>query len=150
MRRLSRAYLGLVLAFLYLPILVMVFGTGIPVKMANAGLHTIFPVLINALAGMREINPLLVKAVRSFGAKGPKLLWSIHVPSIGIVTLAGMELALSGAFLGCILAELFVGQGGLGYLVNFYYSSGRIAEMIVVIAAGAYWFVERVFFPTGA
>lgn len=117
----------------FLPLLLMIFGVGLASKVANAALHAVFPVLLNTVVGMREVNPVLVKLARSMNASTGQMFRKIYFPSMVLPVFAGMRIGLGFGFLGALLAELFEAKAGLGYLVADYYNSGRIAEMLAVI-----------------
>jgi NitT/TauT family transport system permease protein len=113
----------------------MIFGTGAPPKIANAAIHAFFPVVLNSLVGMGEINPLHVKTARSMLASPLHVITKIYLPSIVLPVLAGIRLGLGLAFLGALLAELFESTAGVGHFTTQLYNEGRIAEMFVVIVA---------------
>jgi ABC-type nitrate/sulfonate/bicarbonate transport system permease component len=120
---------------IFLPVLLMILGTGAPPKIANAAMHAFFPVVLNSLVGMREINPLYVKTARSMLASSLHVVTKIYLPSMVLPVLAGIRLGLGLAFLGALLAELFESTAGVGHFATQLYNEGRIADMLVVIIA---------------
>jgi NitT/TauT family transport system permease protein len=120
---------------IFLPVLLMIFGTGAPPKIANAAMHAFFPVVLNSLVGMGGINPLHVKTARSMLASPLQVVAKIYLPGMVLPVLAGIRLGLGLAFLGALLAELFESTNGVGHFVTQLYNEGRIAEMLAVIIA---------------
>jgi ABC-type nitrate/sulfonate/bicarbonate transport system permease component len=118
---------------IFLPILLMIFGVGVNSKIANAALHAIFPIILNALVGIREVNRVLVKVARSMNATKVQTFRKVYFPSMILPLFAGMRIALGFAFLGSLLAELFEAQTGLGFLVAHFYNTAQIAKMLAVI-----------------
>jgi len=118
---------------IFLPVLLMIFGVGINAKIANATLHAIFPIILNTLVGIREVNRILVKVARSMNATKGQTFRKVYFPSMVLPIFAGMRLALGFAFLGSLLAELFEAKTGLGFLVAHFYNTAQIAQMLAAI-----------------
>jgi ABC-type nitrate/sulfonate/bicarbonate transport system permease component len=116
-----------------LPLLLMLFGVGLPAKMANAALHAVFPVLLNTVVGVREVDRTLLKLGRSLRATPWQTFQKIVFPSMVLPVFTGLRLGLGLAILGSLLAELFESKMGLGFLVVHFYNSGQIARMLAVI-----------------
>lgn len=116
-----------------LPLLLMVFGVGLPAKVANAALHAVFPVLLNTVVGVRDVNTTLLKLGRSMRATRWQTFQKIVFPSMVLPVFTGLRLGLGLAVLGALLAELFESKMGLGFLVVHFYNSGEIGKMLAVI-----------------
>jgi NitT/TauT family transport system permease protein len=118
---------------IFLPLLLIIFGVGLSSKIANAALHAVFPVILNTLVGIREVNPIFLKVARSMNAGRTQTFAKIYFPSVVPTVFAGMRIGLGFGFLGSLLAELFEARLGLGFLVARFYNAGQIAEMLAVI-----------------
>lgn len=116
-----------------LPVLLMIFGVGLTTKIANATIHGIFPVILNTVVGVREVNRILIKAARSMRASGWQIFVKVYFPSMVLPVFAGIRIGLGFAFLGSLLAELFEAKVGLGFLVTHYYNTAQISKMLAVI-----------------
>jgi len=116
-----------------LPILLMLFGVGLTTKIANATIHGIFPVILNTVVGVREVNQILIKAARSMRASRWQIFSKVYFPSMVLPVFAGIRLGLGFAFLGSLLAEIFEAKVGLGFLVTHYYNTAQISKMLAVI-----------------
>ncbi len=117
----------------FLPILLILFGVGIGPKIANAALHAVFPILLNALMATAEVNQLWIKAARSMRATRGQLLRYVLLPSMVLPVFTGMKLGIGLSLLGALLAELFESTAGVAFLITRFYSEGRIDEMLAVI-----------------
>src|SRR5207237_9875183 len=60
-----------------IPLLVIWFGVGMESKVAVVFLSGVFPVVVNTLAGVQQIDPLWVRAVRAYGASGFQLATAV-------------------------------------------------------------------------
>lgn len=118
---------------IFLPLLLVIFGVGLSSKIANAALHAVFPVILNTLVGVREVNRIFLKVARSMSATRAQTFAKVYFPSVVPPVFAGMRIGLGFAFLGSLLAELFEARMGLGFLVARFYNAGQIANMLAVI-----------------
>lgn len=118
-----------------LPILLTIFGPGLPPKIANAALHAVFPILLNSLVGMREINRMHLKVARSMLATRAQITLKIYLPGMVLPVFAGVRLGLGLAIMGALLAELFEANAGVGFFITQFYTRGQIAEMIAIVLA---------------
>ena len=119
----------------FLPILLMIFGTGFPPKIANAALHAFFPIVLNSLVGMREVSRLHIKTGRSMRASPWQIVRTVYLPSMVLPVVAGIRLGFGLSFLGALLAELFESTEGTGHYVMEFYAQAEIPQMFVVIIA---------------
>jgi len=118
---------------IFLPLLLVIFGVGISSKIANATLHAVFPIILNTLVGIREVNRVHVKVARSMNATKAQTFTKVYFPSMVLPVFAGMRIGVGFGFLGSLLAELFEAKTGLGFLVASFYNTGQIAKMLAVI-----------------
>lgn len=120
---------------IFLPVLLMIFGVGLPPKIANATLHAFFPIVLNSLVGMREVNRIHLKVARSMQATRGQIIARVYLPSMVLPVFAGIRLGLGLSVMGALLAELFEANAGVGYVVHQFYSKGMIAHMIAMVIA---------------
>ena len=118
---------------IFLPVLLIVFGPGLAAKIANAAVHALFPILLNTMVGMREVDRLHVRVARSMLATRWQVASKVYAPSMALPVMTGIRLGTGLAFMGALLAELFESKAGIGYLVNQLYSKGLIAQMLATI-----------------
>ena len=103
-----------------LPIMIVWLGIGMASKVAVVFLGAVFPIVVNTMAGMREADPRLIRAARSFGASQLDIFIRILVPGSLPAILIGIRLAIGRAVLGVVVGELFVSQAGIGYQFTIY------------------------------
>jgi ABC-type nitrate/sulfonate/bicarbonate transport system permease component len=118
---------------IFLPLLLVIFGVGISSKIANAALHAVFPIILNTLVGIREVNRIHIKAARSMNATRAQMFRKVYFPSMVLPVFAGMRIGVGFGFLGSLLAELFEAKTGLGFLVASFYNTGQVAKMLAII-----------------
>jgi NitT/TauT family transport system permease protein len=91
-----------------LPLFVLIFGIGPAVKIAFGFSHGIFPVIVNTLAGMRNVNRLMVTGATAMGATRVQQVRYVIFPHMVATVFAGLRLAMTLTLLGVVLAEIFV------------------------------------------
>lgn len=118
-----------------LPLFTLVFGIGPAAKIAFGCSHGIFPVIVNTIAGMRNLNPLYVSAARSMGATRSDIIRNVVFPHMTGSFFAGLRLAMTMTLLGVILAELYVSAGGIGYFTRQFANTFDPAPLFALILA---------------
>ncbi len=124
-----------------LPPLILFLGLGDPMKLSVVGLGVFFPVLVNAVQGVRGVDPVLVDTGRTFRCGRLALLVKIVLPAALPLILAGMRVALGLGLILVVIAEMLAGTGGLGYLIIDMQRSFRVRDMyawIVILAVLGY------------
>ncbi len=97
-----------------LPLVLIVFGLGEASNLVIISVAAFFPMVINSMAGVRQIRPLHLEVATNYGASPWKLFTRIILPGSLPMVLTGMRLALNGVLLLTIVVELLVAQKGLG------------------------------------
>lgn len=121
-----------------LPLFVLVFGLGPASKIAFGFSHGIFPVIVNTIAGMRNVNPLLLRGAAAMGATPFEQLRYVMFPHMVTAVFTGLRLAMTLTLLGVLLAELFVSQGGIGFFTLMYAETFNPAALIALILTLAF------------
>jgi ABC-type nitrate/sulfonate/bicarbonate transport system permease component len=116
-----------------LPLFVLVFGLGPASKIAFGFSHGVFPVIVNTIAGMRNVNPLLMRGAAAMGATPLEQLRYVMFPHMVTAVFTGLRLAMTMTLLGVLLAELFVSQGGIGFFTLLYAETFNPAALIALI-----------------
>jgi NitT/TauT family transport system permease protein len=121
-----------------IPLLIIWFGIGIGSKIAAVFLFAVFPVLLNTMTGIRQVDPLLIKAGRSFGATEWQLFRKILFPASLPAIISGMRLSWGKALIGMVIGEMYVSTAGLGHLITTLGNSMRMSDLffIIIIVAG--------------
>jgi len=118
---------------IFLPIAMLAFGIGIASKIALAALSAFFPVAIVTAAGVRQIDPVLVRVGRSFRLTGWQMATRIYLPAMRPAIVTSMRLGFGLAVIGTLLGEIKLSSAGLGFLANDHYSNFRIPDLYAVL-----------------
>jgi NitT/TauT family transport system permease protein len=120
----------------YIPLAILWFGLGNPPAFFLISIGAFFPVLMNTIAGVRHVDPLLIRAARNLGANGFTLFLRIILPAATPYILTGLRVGIGVAFIVVIVAEMIAVNNGLGYRIlearEFLWSDKIIAGMITI------------------
>jgi len=100
-----------------IPLFVLWFGLGFAVKVAIVFVLAIFPITINAWAGVKAVPKTLIEVGTSFVASDATILWKIIVPATLPYIVAGLRLAVGRAIIAMVVAEFFTAISGLGGII---------------------------------
>lgn len=120
----------------WIPLSILWFGTGDRQNEFIIFLGVFFPVLLNTIASVRNVDPLLIRAGRSLGADRLRLMQKVVIPGSlpGIIT--GLRVGLGIGWMALVAAELVASSSGLGFLINdsrFIFRTDRILLGMAVI-----------------
>lgn len=100
------------------PLLVIWLGSGIMSKVLVCALITFFPMLINTIVGIRNVDHDLYDLMRSLRASRWQLFRLLEVPAALPVLLSGLKLSVILAVVGAVVGEFVGADVGLGFLIN--------------------------------
>jgi ABC-type nitrate/sulfonate/bicarbonate transport system permease component len=123
-----------------IPVIVVWFGFGPTAKTVVVILFVLFPVLINTMRGVQEVDRELVEVARSFCSGERRMWFDLILPSALPYVVTGLRLAIGRALIGVIVAEFFTAFSGLGYLIvtnaNSFQTDRTFVPILVIAALG--------------
>ena len=114
-----------------LPILIIWLGIGAASKIAVVFLGAVFPIIVNATAGVREADPRLVQAARAFGGSRIETMIKVLVPGALPAILLGVRLAIGRGVLSVVVGEMFVSEAGIGHQIMNYGEAMQVGHLMV-------------------
>jgi NitT/TauT family transport system permease protein len=100
------------------PLIILWFGVGITAKVVTAFTLVYFILLVNTLAGAKNVDNDILTIARLIGANNRTILWKVILPSAAPWIFAGLNLGMTYSLLGVIVAEILASNQGLGYLIS--------------------------------
>jgi NitT/TauT family transport system permease protein len=116
-----------------IPIIVLWFGFEVTAKTVVVFLFVVFPVLINTMRGVQEVDPELTEVARTFCSSERRMWRDLILPSALPYIVTGIRLAIGRALIGVIVAEYYTALSGLGHLIATNANSFQTARMFVPI-----------------
>ncbi|QHP66119.1 ABC transporter permease subunit (plasmid) [Bradyrhizobium sp. LCT2] len=99
-----------------LPLVIVWLGVGEAEKIFLVALGVTFPIYINAVLGIRQVDPKLLELGRVQGLSSLQLIRRIILPGALPSILTGVRYALATAWLALVVAETIGAQSGIGFL----------------------------------
>ena len=122
-------------------------------------ISSIFPILMNTVAGVEQVEPVLKRSALSLGASKLRLFINVVLPRALPQIIVGLRIGLGFAWMVLVASELIGSTAGLGYLIldsrNLGLPSLAFMGMFVIgiigylLDAGMRW-LERVLLPWNA
>ncbi len=119
---------------LILPWIALVFGLGASTAVLTAGLFAVFPIVLMVAAGTRDVDPVLITVATSMGATRWQIGRKVLLPAVLPSVLAGMRVGMVFAMLGVLLAEMFAGVRGMGFLMQRLAMAFKAPELFAATA----------------
>jgi NitT/TauT family transport system permease protein len=116
-------------ALALLPVFTLLLGIGETSKIAIVVYASLFPVLLNTIAGVHTVDPLLIRAARSLGLSNFRLFQKVILPSAVPTIFTGIRMAGASSILVLIAAEMVGAKAGLGIYIQSTQSSFLIPQM---------------------
>jgi NitT/TauT family transport system permease protein len=116
-------------ALALLPVFTLLLGIGEESKISIVAYAAFFPVLLNTIAGVKTVDPLLIRAAKSLGLTSLALFRKVILPSAVPTIFTGIRMAGTASILVLIAAEMVGAKAGLGYWIVNAQSSFLIPDM---------------------
>ncbi len=116
-----------------IPLVILWFGLGNAAKLFIVTILAVFPILINTIAGVRNVPPQLIDVGNAFAANELQIFKKIILPSALPYMMTGLRLGIGRAIIGMVVAEFFTAITGLGALIVKYGNQYDTASMFVPI-----------------
>ena len=115
------------------PLAVLIYGVGLESKVFLAAFASFWPLFVQTLYGVRDVDPVATDTARSFGLGRVERLWRIKLPSAVPYIATGLRISSAVALILAVTAEIVIGSAGLGRSINVARSSGAIELMYALI-----------------
>ena len=125
--------LGSVPSICWLPLAILWFGLSEWAIQAVVVLGAVLPIAVATEGAVRHVPPQIVRAARTMGAKGPRLLLSVVIPAAFPGILSGAKLGWTFALRSLMAGELLFVSGGLGQLLETGRDIGDTALVVAVV-----------------
>jgi NitT/TauT family transport system permease protein len=120
----------------YIPLAILWFGLGNPPAVFLIALGAFFPVLMNTIAGVRQVDGIYLRAARSLGAGRGTMFVRVILPAAVPYILSGVRIGIGTAFIVVIVSEMIAVNNGLGFRIlearEYFWSDKIIAGMITI------------------
>ena len=120
----------------YIPLAILWFGLGNAPALFLISLGAFFPVLMNTIAGVRQVDGIYIRAARNLGASQSTMFVRVMLPAAVPYILSGVRIGIGTAFIVVIVSEMIAVNNGLGFRIlearEYFWSDKIIAGMISI------------------
>jgi len=117
----------------WVPLAILWFGLGDEAAIFIIAVGSIFPVLLNTIQGVQDVDTHLINAARIMGASHSQIVRRVMFPSLVPYLVTGFRTGLGFAWRVVIAAELVGVPKGIGYMLTIGRSTGRTEVTIVTM-----------------
>ena len=118
-----------------IPLLFLTLGTTFKSEVFLASFGAFWPILVQTIYGVRDVDPVTVDTARAFGVPRFTRLWRITLPGAVPYIATGLRLASAVSLILAFTAELFMGTPGVGQLLNVAQSFGLTTQLYALALA---------------
>ena len=125
----------------WIPLGLFIFGVGDVLPVFIMVYVAFFPLLLNTISGVRNVDQKLINAANTMGVHGWPLMRQVIVPGALPTIMVGFRLAFAGAWAAVIAAELIGAPSGLGFAIEWYRQllmSPKVFAFIAIIGVVGY------------
>jgi len=117
----------------WVPLAILMFaGTEAPVLFLTF-LAAFYATTLNTLLGVQSIDPDLIRAAYSLGARPRDVFRTVVVPGALPYVFTGLQIAMGVAWFSLVAGEMIAGRHGLGYLINSSYTTTRYPTIVIAM-----------------
>ncbi|MCO8068253.1 ABC transporter permease [Acinetobacter schindleri] len=120
-------------ALALMPVFILFLGIGEVSKISLLVYACTWPILLNTISGVQNVDPLLIKSARTMGLPPYQLFRKVILPAAVPTIFVGIRLAGATSILALVAVEMFGSKAGLGYLIIYSQFSFEIPQMFVGI-----------------
>jgi ABC-type nitrate/sulfonate/bicarbonate transport system permease component len=121
-----------------MPLIIIWFGIDMKSKVFIVFLSSFFPILINTVAGIRNMDADLLRAARAFCASDWQIFKTLAVPGSVPFILTGVRQGVALGLIGVVVGEMFGGSEGVGFMIAYggqTFATDTLFVGVVIIAA---------------
>ena len=130
-------------AIAWIPLAILMFGVSRSVPIFLIFYAAVFPIFINTLSGVKQVDAQLVRAATMLGASPRIVVLHVILPAALPFVLAGARLSLGVAWMAMVAAELTGADSGLGWRLFWYqefFAMDKVMAVILTIGVLGYLF----------
>lgn len=127
------------------PLIVGIIGFGLASQVLLVYLAAFFPIVINTWAGVKTVDPVLIKLGKFLCATRSQMFTKIIVPYCIPYIITGLRLGIAQGLMAIYVAEMLGANAGLGYMIvraGLEFRTGELFAGIIVLGALGITFTE--------
>jgi len=118
-------------AVAWIPLAVLLFPSSEASMIYITFIGALFPILLNTIHGVENVDPRLVASAQSLGATRSAILREVILPGAAPSIVTGLAIGMGTSWFCLVTAEMISGQFGIGYYTWESYTIQNYADIIV-------------------
>lgn len=123
------------------PILLAWLGLGPSSKIIFGAISGVFPVALNTLIGVRNIDRGFATMARAMGASRRQIMFQVMAPLALPAIVSGLRLGTALVIIGVVLSEMLASTDGIGFWISYHrtlFNTGQVylGILLALLAAG--------------
>ena len=115
----------------WIPIAILWFGVGNVSPIFLIFISSVFPMIVQTVAGVHTIEQRYLRAAANFGVSRRTLFRQVVIPAVLPQIIVGMRIGLGVAWLVVVAAEMIALRSGLGYLIIDSRNAGNRYDLVI-------------------
>jgi NitT/TauT family transport system permease protein len=115
----------------WIPIAILWFGVGDASPIYLIFISSVFPMVVQTVAGVHTIERRYLRAAQNFGGSRYTLFRRVVIPAVLPQVIVGMRIGLGVAWLVVVAAEMIALRSGLGYLIIDSRNAGNRYDLVI-------------------
>jgi NitT/TauT family transport system permease protein len=115
----------------WIPIAILWFGVGNASPIYLIFISSVFPMIVQTVAGVHTIEKRYLRAAENFGVSRYTLFTQVVIPAVLPQIIVGMRIGLGVAWLVVVAAEMIALRSGLGYLIMDSRNAGNRYDLVI-------------------
>jgi len=131
------------------PLIIIWFGIGMWSKVFIVFMSAFFPILVNTVAGVKNIDRDLLRAARAYCASDWQIFTTVTIPGSVPYILTGIRQGVALGLIGVVVGEMFGGSQGIGFMVAYgaqmFQTDTQFVGVLIIAFGGILltWLAER-------
>jgi ABC-type nitrate/sulfonate/bicarbonate transport system permease component len=112
-----------------IPVALLFFGLEDAMKIFVIFFSCAWPILLNTLEGVRNIEKVLLDTARTFGLSYTRVIWKVVLPACLPQIMTGLRISLPITLILVVISEMVGSADGIGYFILDAQRRFRVAQM---------------------
>jgi ABC-type nitrate/sulfonate/bicarbonate transport system permease component len=111
------------------PVAMLFFGLEDEMKVFVIFFSCAWPILLNTLDGVKNVDRVLLQTARTFGLPQRRIVWQVILPACSPQIMTGLRVSLPITLILVVISEMVGSTDGIGYFILDSQRRFRVAQM---------------------
>jgi ABC-type nitrate/sulfonate/bicarbonate transport system permease component len=112
-----------------IPVAMLFFGLEDEMKIFVIFFSCAWPILLNTIDGVRNLDPVLLNTAKTFGLSRARIIWQVILPACSPQIVTGLRVSLPIMLILVVISEMVGSTDGIGYFILDSQRRFRVPQM---------------------